>query len=96
MDCTSGSHWGICRVADRCENVDLSQKIELTIGKYDFSIPLENIATYVNQSDGYFCQTQMALLTKASDNAVVLGSAFFTAFVGIFDTENDRTKINGI
>ena len=32
----------------------------------------------------------MALLTKASDNAIVLGSAFFTAFVGIFDTENDR------
>ena len=32
----------------------------------------------------------MALMTKASDNSIVLGSAFFTAFVGIFDTENDR------
>ena len=55
---------------------------------YDFTIPLENIAVYVNQSDAYYCQTQIALLASSSDNAIVLGSAFFTAFVGIFDTEN--------
>ena len=90
MDCEAGSHWGICRIADKCENVDLSQKLEFTIGKYDFSIPLGNIATYVNQSDAYYCQTQIALLSKSEGNAIVLGSAFFTAFVGIFDTENDR------
>ena len=29
-------------------------------------------------------------MSKSSDNAIVMGSAFFTAFVGIFDTENDR------
>ena len=57
---------------------------------YDFTIPLENIAIYVNQSDAYYCQTQIALLASSSDNAIVLGSAFFTAFVGIFDTENER------
>jgi len=24
MDCEAGSHWGMCRIADKCENVDLS------------------------------------------------------------------------
>lgn len=47
MDCEAGSHWGICRVKDKCENVDLSQKLEFTIGDYDFTLPLQNIATYV-------------------------------------------------
>ena len=36
MDCEAGSHWGMCRIADKCENIDLSQKLEFTIGKYDF------------------------------------------------------------
>jgi len=29
-------------------------------------------------------------LLENSDNSFVLGAAFFTAFVGIFDTENDQ------
>lgn len=33
---------------------------------------------------------QIGLLSKVQKDVVVLGSAFFTAFVGIFDTENER------
>ena len=36
-----------------------------------------------------YCQTQIALLSQ-SENDIVLGGAFYTAFVGIFDTENSR------
>ena len=91
MDCAAGSHWGICRVPKtRCEQLKLGQDFKITMGDYDFTLPLENIAIYVNQSDSYYCQTQVALLAASSDNAIVLGSAFFTAFVGIFDTENER------
>ena len=91
MDCTAGSHWGICRVPNtRCEQLNLKQDFKFTMRNYDFTIPLENIAVYVNQSDAYYCQTQIALLAASSDNAIVLGGAFFTAFVGIFDTENER------
>ena len=60
-----------------------------TMSDYEFTIPLENIAVYANQSGTYYCQMQIGLL-RHSSNSVVLGSAFFTAFVGMFDTENDR------
>jgi len=33
---------------------------------------------------------QIGLLSKVRQDVVVLGSAFFTAFTGIFDTENER------
>ena len=56
---------------------------------YDFTIPLENIAVYVNQTNTFYCQTQIALITQ-DQNTVVLGGAFYTAFVGIFDVENDK------
>merc|ERR1712110_227396 len=56
---------------------------------YEFIIPLENIAVYVNQTGSMYCQTQIALL-RHSDNAFVLGGAFFTSFVGIFDVDNER------
>ena len=56
---------------------------------YEFTIPLDNIAVYVNQTNTFYCQTQIAMMTRAH-NAVVLGSPFFTAFVGLFDTENER------
>ena len=63
MDCTAGSHWGICRVPNtRCEQLNLKQDFKFTMGNNDFTIPLENIAVYVNQSDAYYCQTQIALL----------------------------------
>ena len=44
MNCTQGEHWGICRVEDKCENVNFNQDIAFTIGDYDFIIPLQNIA----------------------------------------------------
>ena len=53
---------------------------------YDFTIPLENIVYSTKDS---YCQTQIALLPK-TDNAIILGGAFFTAFTGMFDIENDR------
>jgi len=95
MNCTKGMHYGVCRVANKtCESLNLSQKLTFTMNDYDFTIPLENIAVYVNQTDKhthtvYFCQTQIALLAQ-SDKAVVLGAAFYTAFTGMFDTENDK------
>ena len=87
MNCTKGEHFGICRVEDKCENVNFSQELTLTIRDYDFTIPLENIAIQVNFFNKTYCHTQIGLLSKSSDNAIVLGAAFFTAFVGIFDTE---------
>ena len=61
----------------------------MTINDYDFTIPLDNMAVYVNQSGTFYCQTQIALLSK-SENSIILGGAFFTSFLGIFDVENDR------
>ena len=55
-------------------------------------IPLENIAVYVNQTNTFYCQTQIAL-AKNSDNTIILGGAFFTAFLGIFDVENDKVGL---
>lgn len=61
----------------------------MAINDYEFTIPLDNMAVYVNQSGTFYCQTQIALLAK-SDNSIILGGAFFTSFLGIFDVENDR------
>ena len=60
------------------------------MNEYDFTIPLQNIAVYVNISGTTYCQTQIALLGPQGDNSIVLGSAFYTAFVGIFDVENGQ------
>ena len=63
--------------------------LTFTINDFDFNIPLENIAVYVNQTDTFYCQAQIALLSQ-THNVIVLGSAFYTAFVGIFDTQQKR------
>lgn len=105
IECSDGRHWGICRAREMtCDELDLNLNLTFTITdtahsrpdhghkqhpKYEFTIPLENIAVNVNQSGTSYCQTQIALLPNAQ-NAVILGSAFYTAFVGMFDTENDR------
>ena len=85
INCTKVEHFGFCRVKDKCENVN--QELTITIRDYDFTIPLENIAVQSNYLGRDYCHTQIGLLSKSSDNAIVLGAAFFTAFVGIFDTE---------
>ena len=93
MECTKGSHWGICRVAERnCENIALKHDLSVTIDNYEFVIPLENIAVYVNQTNTFYCQTQIAL-AKNSENTTILGGAFFTAFFGIFDVDNEKVGL---
>ena len=59
------------------------------INDHDFTIPLENIAVQINSTDVIYCQTQIAYVGE-DENAIVLGGAFFTAFLGIFDVEHDR------
>ena len=91
MRCSSGEHWGMCSVANRsCDRLDLSDILTFTINKHEFTIPLENIATNVKQNGTEYCIMQIGLLSKVQKDAVVMGSAFFTAFVGIFDTQNGR------
>ena len=94
MNCTKGMHWGICRVKGQsCNTLHLDYDIVVTMNEYEFSIPLKNIAVYVDQPEhgkpAYYCSMQIAALSQ-SRNSLVLGSAFFTAFLGIFDVENDR------
>ena len=90
MNCTKGEHWGICRIPEQtCEALGLNQMLSFTMGDYEYQIPLNNIAVYVNQTNTFYCQTQIALMSR-SHNAIVLGSAFYTSFVGIFDSENER------
>ena len=49
MECTKGSKWGICRVKDQyCESIPIQSELKFTIGDYEFTLPLENIAVYVN------------------------------------------------
>ena len=36
-----------------------------------------------------YCSMQIAALGQSTDS-MILGGAFFTAFLGIFDVENDR------
>ena len=85
MDCAKGEHWGLCRVENKtCEKINLYQNLTFTMNDVRFDIPLANIAVDVKQQDTTYCQMQIGLL-RGSDNSVVLGSAFFTAFVGIFD-----------
>ena len=56
IDCAAGTHWGICRVADtRCENLNLGRDLKFTIGNYDFTLPMDNISIYVNQTDKHYC-----------------------------------------
>ena len=58
MECLRGQHWGICRVPDRkCDEVGLDQELSFKINNNDFTIPLKNIAVYVNITGQYFCQT---------------------------------------
>lgn len=90
MECTKGHHWGMCRVANRrCDELTLNFDLKFTMNDHEFTVPLENIAVYVNQTGTMYCQTQIALLAQ-SHNAIVLGGAFFTSFVGIFDVENEK------
>jgi len=52
MECTTGPHWGVCRVKDKtCDQVNLDYEIKMTMHGYEFSIPLKNIAVYVNQTE---------------------------------------------
>ena len=76
-----------------CSEIRFDTDIELVIGDYAFSIPLDNMATYVNRSGDFYCQTQIALLAK-SKATVQLGGAFFTSFLGIFDVENNRIGLS--
>jgi len=49
MECIKGHHWGMCRVANRrCDELTLNFDIKFTMDDYEFTIPLENIAVYVN------------------------------------------------
>ena len=90
MECTKGQHWGICRVKEQqCDQLKFNIDLGVTIQDYEFKIPLDNMATYVKQGDTFYCQTQIALLAK-TENLIVLGGAFFTSFLGIFDVENER------
>ena len=90
MECIKGSHWGICRVKEQmCDQVNFEIDLTVIIQDYEFTIPLDNMATYVNMSGTFYCQTQIALLPK-TENSVILGGAFFTSFLGIFDVENER------
>ena len=58
MECLRGQHWGICRVPDRkCDEIGLDQELSFKINNNDFTIPLKNIAVYVNVTGQYFCQT---------------------------------------
>ena len=93
IECTKGQHWGLCRVAEtNCEHIGLDLDMKVKIDNYEFSIPLENIAVYVNQTNTFYCQTQIAL-AKNSENTIILGGAFFTAFMGVFDVENDKVGL---
>lgn len=92
MECENfdDEHWGVCRAkGKKCEQLNLEYQLLFTINDYEFSIPLKNIAVNLNETDDDYCYAQIAVLPN-SDNSIVLGSSFFTAFVGIFDTENDR------
>lgn len=63
--------------------------LSFTVEDYEFTIPLDNIAVYVNQSGTFYCQTQIALVARGT-NVIVIGAPFFTAFTGMFDAENER------
>ena len=66
IECKKGQHWGICRVPEQeCSDISFNTDITMVIGEYEFSIPLDNMATYVNQSGTFYCQTQIALLAKS-------------------------------
>ena len=94
MNCTQGQHWGLCRVKERkCEDLNLDYEISVTIEDFEFKIPLKNIAVYLKHSQygetAMYCSMQIASLGQSEDS-LILGGAFFTAFLGIFDVENKR------
>jgi len=74
----------------KCDDLGIDQILKFTIKDHEFTIPLANIAVDVTQNDVDICQLQIALLAKASADVIVLGSAWFTAYVGMFDAENER------
>ena len=56
VECKKGEHWGICRVPDlECSEIKFDTDIELAIGDRAFTMPLDNMATYVNQSGNFYC-----------------------------------------
>ena len=62
MECVNGKHWGLCRIPDKkCEDVYLLSKLTITMNEYEFTIPLENIAVYANDTrnhtEKFYCQT---------------------------------------
>ena len=66
IECTKGQHWGMCRVPEKqCSDIAFNTGIQIVIGEYEFLIPLANMATHVNQTGTFYCQTQIALLAKS-------------------------------
>ena len=67
IECTNGEHWGVCRAKEiSCEDLDLNLNLTFTIldqarlssdQKFEFTIPLANIAVDIDQSGTMYCQT---------------------------------------
>ena len=92
--CPADDDFGFCYWKQSCESLaDLLPNYNLSIGinaNYSFELPLNNLMTnFVTEANELICRLQIAMIPKATDT-IVLGDAFFTGFVGIFDLEHKR------
>lgn len=94
--CTKGVHFGEIRLPARsnkdknpCSRFNTRSLFTIKIGDYSYQFPLQNIISNGDYGPTEYCETQIGLL-YSNDNSIVLGDAFFTQFLAIFDIENDR------
>ena len=72
--------------SDVCDDIYSSFDLTFVIDEVEFKIPLQNIAVHINHTaEGTtYCQSQIAY-HAGDENVIILGGAFYTAFLGIFD-----------
>ena len=69
--------------------LDLSANFTFTLGDYNFSIPLENLASNTTYNSRVDCDLYLTQLSDATENMIRLGDPFFSSFLPVFNVDKD-------
>ena len=74
-----------------CDELDLTANFTFTLGEYNFTIPLSNLASTTVYDSRNDCDLYLSLqVNNQTDNFIRLGDPFFASFMAVFDVENDN------
>lgn len=72
-----------------CNLLDLSANFTFTLGDYNFTIPLENIASNTTYNGRVDCDLYLTQLKNTTENMIRLGDPFFSSFLPVFNVDKD-------